>query len=297
MSIPNIASYPMPNPADFPQSRARFTLDPDSVLLLIHDMQEYFLRPFERDSDPHVTLIQNVKALHSQCRRAGVPVVFSRQPSAQTRQERGLLADVWGPGVTARPHEADLVIQPQQGDQIVDKLRYSAFRRSKLGEIMAGLGRKQLIVCGIYAHIGCLMTAGDAFMEDLQVFLVGDACADFSHSHHRWSLDYIAGRCGMVLGVDDVAAALTPSGAPLDDDEVVEWLRHEVADFLELAPSHIAVDDNLVDLGFDSVRLMTMVDRVRQRGADVSFVDLAESPTLADWADLLREPQATEVAS
>jgi bifunctional isochorismate lyase/aryl carrier protein len=55
------------------------------------------------------------------------------------------------------------------------------------------------------------MTAADAFMNDVQPFLVGDAIADFSAEMHTMALAYAAGRCAAVFAPSDVAAALVPS--------------------------------------------------------------------------------------
>ncbi|RJL31016.1 isochorismatase [Bailinhaonella thermotolerans] len=49
-------------------------------------------------------------------------------------------------------------------------------------------------------------------------------------------------------------------------------------------------DENLVDWGLDSIRLMTLVERWREEGVEVAFEDLAENPTLTGWAELLRTP-------
>ncbi|HYN93022.1 MAG TPA: phosphopantetheine-binding protein [Pilimelia sp.] len=61
-------------------------------------------------------------------------------------------------------------------------------------------------------------------------------------------------------------------------------LRDLLTDVLDEPPGD---DDDLLDLGLDSIRLMTVVERLRAAGHDVTFVALAERPTLGDWADLL----------
>ncbi|MFF0524923.1 amino acid adenylation domain-containing protein [Actinomadura nitritigenes] len=47
--------------------------------------------------------------------------------------------------------------------------------------------------------------------------------------------------------------------------------------------------DNLIELGMDSIRLMQLTGRLRRRGVEVRFAELAERPTLAGWWDLLAE--------
>ncbi|MGC3000515.1 phosphopantetheine-binding protein [Streptomyces sp. G35A] len=68
----------------------------------------------------------------------------------------------------------------------------------------------------------------------------------------------------------------------------VRRIREDVADVLGEDPADIPDDENLVDYGLDSVRLMSLVERWRrEHGADISFVDLAERPAIEAWAPLL----------
>ncbi|MEU8920190.1 phosphopantetheine-binding protein [Kitasatospora sp. NPDC048545] len=67
----------------------------------------------------------------------------------------------------------------------------------------------------------------------------------------------------------------------------VERIRAEVADLLGEDPADIPLDENLVDWGLDSIRLMTLAERWRAEGAEVAFVRLAEHPAVEAWAELL----------
>ncbi|MFC8371745.1 MULTISPECIES: phosphopantetheine-binding protein [unclassified Streptomyces] len=68
----------------------------------------------------------------------------------------------------------------------------------------------------------------------------------------------------------------------------VERIRTDVADCLGEDPTDIPVDENLIDHGLDSVRIMTLLERWRREHAvTASFADLAERPALDAWASLL----------
>ncbi|MET8664206.1 phosphopantetheine-binding protein [Streptomyces tendae] len=68
----------------------------------------------------------------------------------------------------------------------------------------------------------------------------------------------------------------------------VERIRTDVADCLGEDPADIPVDENLVDHGLDSIRLMTLLERWRREHAvTASFADLAERPAIEAWAPLL----------
>jgi bifunctional isochorismate lyase/aryl carrier protein len=288
MSIPKIATYPMPAAAAMPANRVDWKPDPARAMLLIHDMQDYFLDFYDGAAAPIPALLAQVRRLRDACDAAGVPVLYTAQPAEQASFDRGLLTDWWGPGVTAQPHRAGIaaVLAPRPHDTVLVKWRYSAFVRSDLLARMREQGRDQLIVCGVYAHIGCLMTAADAFMNDIQPFLAGDALADFSAGQHAMALDYVSQRCGVVDSTDALIAALRPSaGLPSSADA----LRSEVGLLLGVPADELFDDENLMYAGLDSIRLMSLLERWRRAGAVTTFVELAERPTLADWWRVLAE--------
>ncbi|WP_323748922.1 isochorismatase family protein [Streptomyces sp. PR69] len=202
--IPEIAPYELPTAAELPPNTARWTAEPGRAVLLVHDMQRFFLRPLP--DALRAALIRNAAALHDRCRALGVPVAYTVQPGGMTAEQRGLLQDFWGPGMAADPRDRAVAapLAPADGDWVFTKWRYSAFFRSGLLARMREAGRDQLLLCGVYAHVGVLATAVDAFSHDIQPFLAADATADFSARQHRLALDYAARRCAVVTTSEEV---------------------------------------------------------------------------------------------
>lgn len=214
MSLPTIAPYALPQAHELPASRPDWSPDPARAVLLVHDMQRYFVAPFSRTEEPVSRCVENIAALAARARVLGVPVVYTAQPGEQPPAERGLLDDFWGRGPAAAYAEDPGVVAivdelaPEPGDEVLTKWRYSAFQRSNLAELLAAAGRDQLLITGIYAHIGCMVTAVEAFMRDVQPFLVADATADFSRAHHEQAITWTAQRCGVVTSTDGVLDTL-----------------------------------------------------------------------------------------
>ncbi|MEV6263577.1 isochorismatase family protein [Streptomyces sp. NPDC051784] len=208
MALPAIAAYPLPTPEELPVNRVSWTLDPARSVLLVHDLQQHFLSAFPSGEQPLKGMLANTARLLEHARGTGVPVVYSTQIGGQSPEQRGLQLDFWGPGVADDPAVLAMPVEvaPEPGDAVLTKWKYSAFARTDLEDRMRAQGRDQLVIVGVYAHIGVMITACDAWMRDIQAFVVADATADFSREEHETALRWSAGRCAVVTTTDRVMA-------------------------------------------------------------------------------------------
>lgn len=209
MSIPTIQPYPMPRREDLPDNHVTWRPEAPRSVLLIHDMQKYFVDPFPQDASPTTELIEHIAQLRHTAIAMSIPVAYTAQPGSMSTAQRGLLADFWGPGMAANSERGIVdLVKPRPGDWILTKWRYSAFHRTDLLTLMRAAGRDQLICCGVYGHVGIQATLVDALSHDIQGFLAADAIADFDHGRHEATLSYVASRCAMVDTTERLIADL-----------------------------------------------------------------------------------------
>ncbi|KLN71592.1 MULTISPECIES: isochorismatase family protein [Rhodococcus] len=194
-----VEPYLLPSPGEMPEALVDWDIRPRQATLLIHDMQRYFLSPFPDAMRSEI--VGNVRDLHSWAQRVGAATAYTAQPGRMNVTDRGLLRDFWGPGMQTTDADRALVPELELGDDAWPfvKWRYSAFHRSDLLARMRENGRTQLVLCGVYAHVGILATALDAYTHDIEVFLVGDAVADFTAADHRHTLEYTSRCCARVV--------------------------------------------------------------------------------------------------
>lgn len=230
---------------------------------------------------PVPELLRNVNKVTESARSAGIPVVYTAQPANQDPNERALLTDFWGVGLT---QDTEIVpeVSPQPEDIQYTKWRYSAFKKTPLLEWMKEEQRDQLVIVGVYGHIGILSTALDAFMLDIKPFVIGDAIADFSKEDHMNTLKYVASRSGSVKSVDEfIDSVTTRSFGELS----LESMRQDVANILDVDLDEVDVDENLIFLGLDSIRIMTLHSRWKKIGIDIELAEMVGKNTIKDWWD------------
>lgn len=202
----SIPGYQMPAKSVLALNKINWPLDPQSAVLLIHDVQKYWLAPFEQPE----LFVNNIRLLRQWANQQGIPVIFSALKVAQTNAERGLAYDLFGPGIGRMPdaqpddHEIIAALAPAENEHLLLKTKYSAFFQTDLQQMLETWGRKQIMLCGVFAHQGCMITAIDAYMHEYQVFFVADALGSYSAETHQMALEYVAGLCGQLAFTSDI---------------------------------------------------------------------------------------------
>ena len=112
-------------PAPVAQAVA-WPVEPDRAAILVHDMQSYFVRtlcPKMRGE-----IVSNIAAILDWARSNDIPVFYTAQPGRMSCEDRGLLADFWGPGMRTSAEDREIIadLAPRKTEIVLTKWRYSA---------------------------------------------------------------------------------------------------------------------------------------------------------------------------
>ncbi|MFF9314759.1 isochorismatase family protein [Streptomyces sp. NPDC014748] len=200
-----------PEPAPLPADRCGWTADPRRAALLVLNVQNHFLNVLRETSVPVDALVAAIGGLVATARTAGVPVLYAVTAADADRTGR---AAVFGHPSLPRDDSfagfADIAdgLGPRVGDTVLVARRFSAFAGTRLRQRLTELGRDQPVIAGVFTRTQVTLTAADAWMHDLEPFVVADAVADRTDAEHRAALDWIAATCGAVRTVHGVVDAL-----------------------------------------------------------------------------------------
>lgn len=204
-----IEPYALPGKECLQYNKISWDLRAERMVLLVHDMQNYWVDLFV-DSAP---LVHQVSSLVNIFRSAQLPVVFCRGERARSHFERGLGLTMWGDGLHAphvRNEDCEIIsdLKPRDDEYLIEKPRHSAFFETPLEPLLRKMNRDQVLVCGVFAHHGVMVSCIDGYMRNFQMTMVADALGDYSEPEHRMALQYVAQMCGSVSTRGRVEALL-----------------------------------------------------------------------------------------
>jgi len=184
-------------------------------VVLITDVQELFTAaegPFENTTSG--PLLEALDAFLRACRALAVPVVFSNYVVRDDRLDAGLLRDepwvVEGHMGACSPWvRVDRRLERAPSDLEVRHNRPSAFFRSDLDAMLAGLGVDALVLCGLSVNNAISATARDAFARDLPTIVVRECtgAAPWETEHDTY-FEILATWTAEVASAENVLARL-----------------------------------------------------------------------------------------
>ena len=104
-------------------------------------------------------------------------------------------------------------VAPDTESYVIEKPRHSAFFKIPLEELLSKMNRDHVVVCGVFAHHGVMVSTIGGYMRNFQMTLVADALGDYSEDEHRFALKYVAQMCGSVSTVEAIERLLSKPAA------------------------------------------------------------------------------------
>ena len=122
--------------------------------------------------------IQQTAKLTTAARAVGMPVVFTNDAHLPGIERELAL---WGAhGIAGTPEaQTSPLLDPQPTDYVVEKRRYSGFFQTGLLLLLNELDVDTLICCGMDTNICVKHTVADAYFNNFNIIVVGDATATF----------------------------------------------------------------------------------------------------------------------
>jgi len=214
---------------------------PQQTALIVIDMQNAYASPggyldlagFDMSATGPV--IQNIKRAIAAARAAGIKVIFfqngwdnqyveaggegspnfHKSNALKTMRKR---PELMGKLLAKGDWDYDLVdeLQPQPGDIVLPKTRYSGFFNTQLDSLLRSYGIHHLVFTGIATNVCVESTLRDGFFLEYFGVVLEDAThqagPDFAQKAAIYNIETFF---GWVSNVNSFCAALTPSTQPL----------------------------------------------------------------------------------
>ncbi len=152
-------------------------------------------------------LIPNIQKVQEACREKGIEVIFVRIASlvndcrdvSPVHKRLQLFAP-------ANSKEAEILeeIKPLDNEIVVTKGCSGAFNGTNLDQILANLGIKTLICCGVATNYCVETTVRDAGDRDYNVILLHDASAGFTEEQDKMAFQVLNETYSKVKSTDEI---------------------------------------------------------------------------------------------
>ncbi|MDR2937959.1 MAG: cysteine hydrolase [Prevotellaceae bacterium] len=174
----------------------RWTFEREKCALLVVDMQnDFVLDGAIMQVKEAKNQLPKIQRLIATCRELSVPIIYTVHTTEPKYcpLEIAAFPHLKNAGMREGTDGVKVVddLQPQAGDIVLKKRRFSAFYQTDLEVILRNIKTPAvdtIIICGTVTNICCESTARDAFFRDYKVVFGSDICSAINKAAHEATL-------------------------------------------------------------------------------------------------------------
>ena len=169
------------------------------VLIIIDFFNPNGFSETPRLAGPALVAARRTAALKVRLRRARVPVIYANDNFGQWQSNFSKLVTICR-GLSGEAGQIAELLAPGPRDWSLLKPRHSAFYGTPLDFMLEELGARTLILTGVMTDSCITMTANDAHMRKLNVWVPRDCVASSSQARTRAALHQLERVAGATTG-------------------------------------------------------------------------------------------------
>ena len=182
-------------------------LSKEKAVLIVTDMQDFFLKPESHAFIPSAeAIINNINILIKTCEKFNIPVILTQH--INNKENAGMMDIRWN----------DIITEDNPLSQISDKIictdpvvfkktQYDAFYKTGLENFLRKHNKTQIIICGVMTNLCCETTARSAFVRGFEVLMPIDTTAAYNFNFHLGTIQNLSyGFCEPILSNEIIRA-------------------------------------------------------------------------------------------
>ena len=192
-----------------------------AALLIIDMINDLDFPENEHLLDQSAVLGGNIARLKARCGAIGIPTIYVNDNWGKWRSDFHEVlkhcTDTRSPGCAMVRQVA-----PQAEDYFVLKPKHSGFYATPLDTLLRYIGVETVILTGISANSCIMLTASDAYVRDLELFVPADCVAGQSDEEQARALDFMKDNFGVkTMPSDEIDLEKLLSAAEEEEPEAI----------------------------------------------------------------------------
>ncbi|BAK43618.1 cysteine hydrolase family protein [Eggerthella sp. YY7918] len=135
-------------------------------------------------------IVEPLQQLLADARAHEVPVIYANDSHLKGIDHE---LKLWGDHAIRGTEGAEVIpeLEPQEGDYIIPKRRYSGFFQTDMLITLQELGVDTLVVTGLHTHMCCRHTCADAYCYGYDLVVPRETTSSFTDEDYESGLKYL----------------------------------------------------------------------------------------------------------